>query len=350
MLYNSIVTASVAFASVISALPTELSKRANIDTTVLQFALTLEHLENVFYKQALKNFSQEDFQKAGYSADYYNDLKYIAHDEEQHVLLLEGALTVAGVTPVQACTYSFPYYDVRSFITLSSVLEGVGTSAYLGGAPLITSKQYLTVAASILVTEALHTSLQRLAINEVPMANPYGTPLDPLSVYTLAAMFIVSCPASNAALPFTSYPSLQVDGSTCTCEEPQCGSPSDVIKRGSGWASKHHNWPETWRPQQSNSCMPPSPGKSVTFTANSTIPAGSYVTFVSGLSVVSVQGNINGTDINAVVPSQAMGQTYVFVTSRDEKGTLTAADIKYGPAVLEVNPPPPSIDYSIMKE
>ncbi len=115
-----------------------------------------------------------------------------------------------------------------------------------------------------------------------------------MSVYTLAAMFIVSCPASNAALPFTSYPSLQVDGSTCTCEEPQCGSPRDVIKRGSGWASKHGGWPETWRPQQSNSCMPPSPGKSVTFTANSTIPAGSYVTFVSGLSVVSVQGNING--------------------------------------------------------
>ncbi|KAK1044095.1 hypothetical protein LTR74_018342 [Friedmanniomyces endolithicus] len=114
LLYNSIVTATVAFASVVSALPTELSKRANIDTTVLQFALTLEHLENVFYKQALKNLARglPEGRYAGYSADYYNDLKYIAHDEEQHVLLLEGELTVAGVTPVQACTYSFPYYDV----------------------------------------------------------------------------------------------------------------------------------------------------------------------------------------------------------------------------------------------
>ncbi|KAK0307677.1 hypothetical protein LTR01_005677 [Friedmanniomyces endolithicus] len=100
MLDNSIVTASVAVASVVSALPSELSKRANIDTTVLQVALTLEHLENVLTRDA------------GYSADYYNDLNYIAHDEEQHVLLLEGALTAACVTPVQACTYSFPYYDV----------------------------------------------------------------------------------------------------------------------------------------------------------------------------------------------------------------------------------------------
>ena len=90
-------------------------------------------------------------------------------------MLLSGALTAAGVTPVQACTYNFPYTDVKSFITLSSVLEGVGTSAYLGAAPLVTSKSYLSVAGAILVAEALHTSLQRSAIGEVPFANPYGT-------------------------------------------------------------------------------------------------------------------------------------------------------------------------------
>ena len=59
------------------------------------------------------------------------------------------------------------------------MLEGVGTSAYLGGAPLITNKQYLTAAGSILVTEAKHTSYQRAAIGEVPFANAYGTVSSP---------------------------------------------------------------------------------------------------------------------------------------------------------------------------
>ena len=112
---------------------------------------------------------------AGYSADYYYNLQYIAHDEQDHVELLTGALKKAGVTPVEACTYSFPYTVPKSFLGFSSILEGVGTSAYLGAAPLVTSKDYLAVAGSILVTEAVHTSLQRYTSGEIAAANPYGT-------------------------------------------------------------------------------------------------------------------------------------------------------------------------------
>ncbi|KAK3065170.1 hypothetical protein LTS18_007369 [Coniosporium uncinatum] len=353
-------TSAALFGRLALSLPTELQKRANIDTTVLQFALTLEHLENVFYKGALTKFSQRDFMKAGYSADYYNNLKYIAHDEEQHVELLTSALQAAGVMPVAACTYSFPYTDVRSFITLSSVLEGVGTSAYLGGAPLITDKGYLAVAGSILVTEAIHTSMQRGAVFEVPMANPYGTALDPTSVYTLAAAFITSCPTSNPPLPFTAFPSLALDATTCTCEEPDCSSPSRITRRS--WFG--HQWASKWSGSKSNTCKPAIAGSTVTFTAPTSIPAGSYLTFVNGLSVTSAQGSIKGSQISAPVPSADEGQTYVFVTSSDVEGSLKDAAVLFGPAILEgemqrrsmwdrwstnaqvVNPQPPSIDFA----
>lgn len=169
------ILASALAATAVLAAPLETRQSTNIDPVVLQFALTLEHLENVFYKQALQKFSAADFTAAGFPADYRNKLTYIAADEESHVKLLTSALTAAGQKPVKACTYKFPYTDVKGFVGLSSVIEGVGTSAYLGGAPLITSKDYLTVAGSILVTEALHTSYQRNSVGQIPFANAYGT-------------------------------------------------------------------------------------------------------------------------------------------------------------------------------
>jgi len=282
-------------------------KRADIDATILQFALTLEHLENVFYKGALEKFPEQAFLDAGYSATYYSNLKYIAHDEEQHVELLEQGLIAAGAKPVQACKYHFPYTDVKSFVSLSSVLEGVGTSAYLGAAPLVTSKEYLTIAGSILVTEALHTSMQRAAVGLVPQANPYGTPLSPMPVYTLAASFIESCPSTNINLGFTAYPAL-----TAVQGEPT------------------------------------SPGIPFLFSVTGDIAASSFVTFISGLNITSVAVTdlvtaAGVTKFSAVVPESDAGQAYALVTNTDVSGGPIAADaILFGPAILEVTPNSPT--------
>lgn len=275
------------------------------DLDILQYALTLEHLENVFYKGGIASMTEADFTKAGFSSAYYNNLKYIAHDEEEHVQLLTSAIMTAGAKPVAACTYNFPYTDPRSFVTLASVLEGVGTSAYLGGAGLITSKAYLGVAGSILVTESLHTSVQRFNLGEVAPASPYGTALGLNPVYTLAAAFIKSCPSTNAALPVMAFPTL-------------------TATQG----------------------IPAAEGITFTFSVKGTLPATFFVVFVSGLSTTSVVPIMAGGMIEAVIPATAMGQTYVFISKAATNTTLNDTMILYGPAVIEVTPPAPTFDLS----
>ncbi|MCJ1305021.1 hypothetical protein MMC08_007834 [Hypocenomyce scalaris] len=303
----SIAAVPALLSALVLAAPVAEKRQAITDVDILQYALTLEHLENVFYKGGISTMPEQMFLDAGFSADYYSNLKYVAHDEEQHVLYLESALTAAGATPVQACTYSFPYTDPMSFVTLASVLEGVGTSAYLGGAGLITSKTYLGVAGAILVTEALHTSLQRFSLGEVAPANPYGTALGLDPVYTLAASFITSCPSTNAALPVMAFPAL-------------------TATQG----------------------VPTSQGIPFTFTAAGTLPSEFYVTFVSGLNTTSVMPTMSGDMISAVVPDTVSGQTYAFITNSMANGTLTDSMILFGPAVVEVTPPSPTFDLTIM--
>jgi hypothetical protein len=134
--------------------PTSLSARSTqpTDTQILQYALTLEHLEATFYRQGLNKFSQSDFQAAGFPSWVRDRLLQIGAHEAQHVDLLTGAL---GKDAVAECAYTFPYQDVKGFVGLASVLESVGVSAYLGAAASIVDKTYLTVAGSILTVSGM---------------------------------------------------------------------------------------------------------------------------------------------------------------------------------------------------
>lgn len=54
--------------------------------------MTLEHLEASFYEEGLKNYTHEDFVKAGLMDPFYANLKEVAKDEKSHEEFLTQAL------------------------------------------------------------------------------------------------------------------------------------------------------------------------------------------------------------------------------------------------------------------
>jgi hypothetical protein len=153
--------------------------------------------------------------------------------------------------------------------------------------------------------------MQRAGRGLVPQANPFYTPLGPNPVYTLAASFIKSCPASNAPLPFKAFPALK------------------LVTGGNTLAM----------------------GMPIMFSIPSGDASGCYVTFVSGLSIVSVEVEGSGMEFMATIPMGVEGQSYAFLTSKNVTGgpgSLMDADITNGPAIVEVTPNAPTYDNSIL--
>lgn len=170
-------------------------------------ALTLEWLEATFYQQGFAQFPATDFQALGLDQREIDDLLKIGKTEEEHVILLQGAIAQAGVQPVQPCTYNFGFTDAASMVGTAAVLENVGVSAYLGAAALVSDGSILTTAGSILTVEARHQTFVRTATRGIAVPQAFDTPLSPKQVFSLAAPFISSCP-EGSNLILTAFPTL----------------------------------------------------------------------------------------------------------------------------------------------
>ncbi len=143
-----------AAASGLSAKTTRMGvKQADID--ILNYALTLEHIEATFYSQV--NPMDAPTRQV---ADY---VKIVASHERAHVAALTAAITKYGGTPVTVGKYTFPKISLPFGVTV----ENLGVGAYLGAAALIQTPAILLTAASIVTVEARHASVWA-ALNQDP--------------------------------------------------------------------------------------------------------------------------------------------------------------------------------------
>ncbi|APA15447.1 hypothetical protein SS1G_09130 [Sclerotinia sclerotiorum 1980 UF-70] len=187
---------------------TDTGLPANLtDVDILQFALTLENLETAFYQQGFAKFPDSDFTALGLTAQDITNLKMVGMTEATHVTTLTSAISASGTQPVAPCTYNFNFTTAQNMIATANVLENIGVSAYLGAAPLISSKAILTVAAEIVTVESRHQTFIRTASKVAAVPSAFDTPLGIRNVFSLAAPFIQSCPqGSNLAV--TPFPAL----------------------------------------------------------------------------------------------------------------------------------------------
>ncbi len=134
------------------------------DIEILNYALTLEHLEAAFYvKVVASNVLTGDEQKT---------FTIIRDHEVAHVKALVDGITAAGGTPVKPRqSYNFGDLSTRAkILDLANTFESTGVGAYDGVAFEIKNKAYLVVAGQIVQIEARHTATIREIIN--PNANP----------------------------------------------------------------------------------------------------------------------------------------------------------------------------------
>lgn len=155
------------------------------DLKIVQYALTLEYLETIFYKEVIasnlfKGANQDTLKKFGAS-------------EQEHVNALRAAVKQLGGTPVGKPKTNFPIKDAMSVLKLAATVENLGAAAYLGQAGNIKSPEILAAALSIHSVEARHASaLNTLLGKSSTPDGAFAKPADMNTVLAAVKPFIVA--------------------------------------------------------------------------------------------------------------------------------------------------------------
>ena len=169
---------------------------------ILNYALTLEHLEATFYREALGTYSVDDF-----APGVYDLLTQIGDHEAAHVDALTSTINDLGGTPVEEQTYDFGYTDTSSFLAVAVAIENVGVSAYAGAAPSVAvlAPSLVPTALGIHSVEARHAAYVASLINDAdnqPFPDAVDAPRTPDEVLAIAGPFIVPSDSTpEAATP-----------------------------------------------------------------------------------------------------------------------------------------------------
>ncbi len=157
------------------------------DVDVLNYALTLEHLEYAFYRDGVGQFQ---FGNDPFGNPIKTYLEAIRDHEGAHVETLTKVITDLGGTPVKESTYDFGYTDAQSFLKVAAALENTGVMAYDGAGKFIENPDLLTAAGGIVAVEARHAAYLNLLTGEIPFPAGFEQAKSKDEILKIAGQFI----------------------------------------------------------------------------------------------------------------------------------------------------------------
>ena len=156
---------------------------------VLNYALTLEHFEDTFYRKANET-------EGLIPAKYRGLFREIGRHETSHVALLSGVLGSVAVKPPKFdFTAGGKYPDVfssfKTFSTLSSVIEDTGVAAFKGQVGNLVGSPVLQTALQIHSVEARHAGSVRVLVGKPGSDGAFDKPMSKSEVLEAVKPFFV---------------------------------------------------------------------------------------------------------------------------------------------------------------
>jgi hypothetical protein len=195
------------------------------DLDILNYALTLEHLENTMYQQIVASGKL-----TGDEQQYATDF---GKHEAAHVTALTQTIQKLGGTPVAAqAKYNFPAFDTRDNIVKFLVtIEDLGAGAYLGAAGEIQNPDVLTAGVQIMNIEGEHASVWRRQNKVTPVVGAFAAPVARADVLKAAAPILGASGGATTGTTSGTTSSAPATGGTTTMM-PQTGAPKPDTNNG----------------------------------------------------------------------------------------------------------------------